>query len=208
MNEDAKAPAAPRAKPGRPEILALPNILSLVRVLLTPVFVVMMVRGKPWAAFLVFLAAGATDALDGFAARSLHLKTSLGLWLDPLGDKILLTAAFVVLTLPALARPNALPLWLTAICIGRDVAIGLGALVIIALRGMRTFKPTLIGKASTICQVLVLYFVLYSNAVGRSPQALAWLYVLTASLAAASWAQYALRGVDLFRRRRRNGPAS
>jgi cardiolipin synthase len=206
MNEDAKAPAATRAKSGRSELLALPNLLSLVRVLLTPVFILMMVRGKPWAAFFVFLAAGATDALDGFAARSLHLKTDLGLWLDPLGDKVLLTAAFVVLTLPALGQPNALPLWLTAICIGRDVAIALGALVVVALRGMQTFKPTLVGKASTICQVFVLYFVLYSNAVGRSPEALAWLYVLTASLAAASWAQYAIRGADLLLRRSGNWP--
>lgn len=206
MNEDAKAPAAPGERSGRSEILALPNLLSLVRVLLTPVFILMMVRGKPWAAFFVFLAAGATDALDGFAARSLHLKTDLGLWLDPLGDKVLLTAAFVVLTLPALGQPNALPLWLTAICIGRDVAIALGALIVVALRGMQTFKPTLVGKASTICQVFVLYFVLYSNAVGRSPEALAWLYVLTASLAAASWAQYAIRGAGLLRRRSGSWP--
>lgn len=202
MNEDAKTPAPPR---GRSEILALPNLLSLARILLTPVFIAMMVQRKPWAAFLVFLAAGATDALDGFAARRLRLKTNLGLWLDPLGDKVLLTAAFVVLTLPALGQPNALPLWLTAICIGRDVAIALGALIIIALRGVRTFKPTLIGKASTICQVLVLYVVLYANAAGRSPEALAWLYVLTAALAAASWAQYALRGVTLLRRRSMKG---
>jgi cardiolipin synthase (CMP-forming) len=202
MNEDAKTPASPR---GRSEILALPNLLSLARILLTPVFIAMMVQKKTWAAFLVFLAAGATDALDGFAARRLRLRTNLGLWLDPLGDKVLLTAAFVVLTLPALGQPNALPFWLTAICIGRDVAIALGALIIIALRGVRTFKPTLIGKASTICQVLVLYVVLYSNAAGRSPEALAWLYVLTAALAAASWAQYALRGVTLLRRRSMKG---
>jgi cardiolipin synthase len=202
VNEDAKTPASPR---GRSEILALPNLLSLARILLTPVFIAMMVQKKTWAAFLVFLAAGATDALDGFAARRLRLRTNLGLWLDPLGDKVLLTAAFVVLTLPALGQPNALPFWLTAICIGRDVAIALGALIIIALRGVRTFKPTLIGKASTICQVLVLYVVLYSNAAGRSPEALAWLYVLTAALAAASWAQYALRGVTLLRRRSMKG---
>jgi len=201
MNEDAKSPPAAGKSPARSEILALPNLLSLGRVLLTPVFVAMMIQRKPWAAFFVFLAAGATDALDGFAARSLHLKTDLGLWLDPLGDKVLLTAAFVVLTLPSLGQPNALPLWLTAICIGRDAAIALGALVVVALRGMQTFKPTLVGKASTICQVFVLYFVLYSNAVGRSPEALAWLYVLTASLAAASWAQYAFRGAGLLRRR-------
>ncbi|HOW85572.1 MAG TPA: CDP-alcohol phosphatidyltransferase family protein [Candidatus Aminicenantes bacterium] len=181
------------------ELLTLPNLLSLARILLTPVFVLMMVRRTPWAAFAVFLAAGATDALDGFAARQLRLKTTLGLWLDPIGDKLLLTAAFVVLTLPALAAPNALPLWLTALCIGRDVAISLGALVIVALRGKRRFPPTLAGKASTICQVLLIYVVLYLNAAGRTPQSLAWFYVLTALLTAGSFVQYGFIGVRMLR---------
>jgi len=186
----------------RPEILALPNLLSLTRILLTPVFVVMMVQRRPWAAFAVFLAAGATDALDGFAARTLHLKTTLGLWLDPIGDKLLLTAAFVVLTLPALAAPNVLPVWLTALCVGRDVAIALGALLIVALRGKRTFPPSLIGKASTICEVFLIYAVLYLNAAGKTPQSLAWLYVLTALLAAVSFIQYAFRGTLILRGQR------
>jgi cardiolipin synthase len=181
-------------------MFTLPNLLSLSRVILTPVFVLMMVQQKPWAAFFVFLAAGATDALDGFTARLLRLKSTLGVWLDPIGDKVLLTAAFVVLTLPALARPNTLPLWLTALCIGRDVAIALGALIVIALRGKRTFRPILAGKASTVCQVFLLYVVLYSNAAGLTPGALAWLYVLTALLTAVSWIQYGFIGVRLLRR--------
>jgi cardiolipin synthase len=195
MNEAVKSPEETPGRTPRPEILALPNLLSLSRILLAPVFVAMMVQRKPWAAFFVFLAAGATDALDGFAARRLRLRSNLGLWLDPTADKILLTAAFVTLTLPALAQPNTLPLWLTAICIGRDVAIALGALIIIALKGKQTFKPTLAGKASTVCQVFVLYVVLFCNATGSSPEALAWLYVLAAVLASVSWAQYGFRGV-------------
>ncbi len=195
--EIAKAPAG-RAR--RSDLLLLPNILSLSRILLAPVFVLMMVQKKPWAAFFVFLAAGATDALDGFTARMLRLKSALGLWLDPMGDKILLTAAFVVLTLPALAIPNTLPLWLTVLCVGRDVAIALGALIIVAIRGKRTFRPVLTGKASTICQVLLMYVVLYLNAVGKSPQSLGWLYILTALLTAAAFVQYAFLGVRMLRR--------
>jgi cardiolipin synthase len=202
MNEPIKDPGGTAGGARRPEALTLPNLLSLSRILLTPVFVVMMVQKRPWAAFIVFLIAGATDALDGFTARLLHLKSTLGLWLDPVGDKVLLTSAFVVLSLPALGQPNTLPLWLTGICIGRDVAIALTALALIALRGKQTFKPVLAGKASTICQVLVLYFVLYSNAVGGSPQALAWLYVLTALLTCVSWIQYGFRGIALLRGRR------
>jgi len=199
MSETIKGPEGTAGGARRSDVLTLPNLLSLSRILLTPVFVWMMVQKRPWAAFIIFLVAGATDALDGFAARLLHLRSTLGLWLDPIGDKVLLTSAFVVLTLPALSQPNTLPLWLTGICIGRDVAIALTALVLIALRGKQTFKPVLAGKASTICQVLVLYFVLYSNAVGRSPQALAWLYVLTALLTCISWIQYGFRGIALLR---------
>ena len=203
MNETVKDPKGTAGGARLSEALTLPNLLSLSRILLTPVFVWMMVQKKPWAAFIVFLVAGATDALDGFTARLLHLKSTLGLWLDPIGDKVLLTSAFVVLTLPALSQPNTLPLWLTGICIGRDIVIALTALVLIALRGKQTFKPVLAGKASTVCQVLVLYFVLYSNAVGRSPQALAWLYVLTAMLTCVSWIQYGFRGIALLRGRRK-----
>lgn len=199
MNESAELAEAAAGRERRSELLTLPNVLSLSRILLTPVFVVLMVQRKPWAAFIVFLVAGATDALDGFTARWLKLKSTLGLWLDPMGDKILLTSAFVVLTLPALAQPNTLPLWLTALCIGRDIAIALGSLIVIALRGRRTFKPVLAGKASTICQVFMMYYVLYLNAVGKSPQSLGWLYVLTALLTAGAFVQYAFIGVRMLR---------
>ena len=204
LNGPAELVKTPDAPALRSELFTLPNILSISRILLAPVFVLMMIQKRPWPAFFVFLAAGATDALDGLTARWLKLKSTAGVWLDPLGDKVLLTAAFVVLTIPALAQPNALPLWLTGLCVGRDVAIGLGSLIIVALRGKRTFKPALVGKASTICQVFMLYDLLYLNAMGRSPQSLRWLYLLTALLAAASFVQYAFRGVRMLRR----GPAA
>ena len=198
-NGSAELAEAPAAKRGLPEILLLPNLLSLFRVLLTPVFVLLMVHDRPWAAFFVFVAAGATDALDGFTARRFKLRSNLGLWLDPIGDKVLLTAAFVVLTIPGLGLPNTLPVWLTALCIGRDVAIALGSLIIIALRGKRTFRPVLAGKASTVCQVFLMYFMLYLNAAGESPQSLGWLYILTALLTAVSFVQYAFVGVRMLR---------
>jgi cardiolipin synthase (CMP-forming) len=191
----------------RSELFLLPNLFSLARIVLAPVFVILMVRHEPWPAFLVFLAAGATDALDGFTARTFKLRSTLGLWLDPIGDKLLLTAAFVVLTIPAIAVPNALPIWLTTLCIGRDVAIALGALVIIVLRGKRTFPPSLAGKASTICQVFLMYAVLYLNVIGKSPESLGWLYVLTALLAAVSFAQYVFVGLRMLRAPRPVPPA-
>jgi len=184
-----------------PEILLLPNILSLARVLLTPVFIWAAIRQRPWLTFGVFLLAGATDALDGFTARAFRLKSNLGLWLDPLGDKILLTAAFVVLTLPRLSVPNALPLWLTAICIGRDVLIALGSLVYISFRGKTVFPPTLAGKISTIAAVATLLAVLLANGLGTSPGWLKGLYILTAGLTSLSGLHYIVTGLRRFFRR-------
>lgn len=199
LNGSVGTPGATAARTRRSQIFLLPNLLSLARVLLTPVFVILTVQHKPWPAFAVFLAAGATDALDGYAARTFHLKSALGLWLDPLGDKVLLTAAFVVLTIPAVAVPNTLPFWMTALCIGRDVAIALGALIIVLIRGKRTFPPSLAGKASTICQVFLIYLVLYLNAAGKTPEFLGWVYILTALLTAGSFIQYVFIGVRMLR---------
>lgn len=180
------------------EILTLPNLLSLARVLLTPVFIWAAVRQRPWLTFGIFLLAGATDALDGFTARLFRLKTNLGVWLDPLGDKILLTAAFVVLTLPRLSVPNALPLWLTVICIGRDVLMALGTLVYVSIRGKTVFPPTLAGKISTIAAVATLLAVLLANGLGTSPEWLKWLYILTAGLTGLSGLHYIATGLRRF----------
>jgi len=180
------------------EVLTLPNILSLMRVLLTPVFIWAMGARRPWLSFAVFLLAGATDALDGFTARILRLKTKVGLWLDPLGDKILLTAAFICLTVRPWAVPNRLPVWLTIICVGRDVLIALGSLVYVLIRGRTQFKPSLIGKASTILQVLLLLGVLLANGLGTSPDLLPWLYILTAGLTALAGLQYYFIGIRRF----------
>src|SRR4030042_1270114 len=102
MNGSIKSSKGGTGEARRSEIITLPNLLSLSRILLTPVFVVMMIQRRPWAAFFIFLAAGATDALDGFTARWLRLKSTVGLWLDPPGDKILLPATVTTPTLPVL----------------------------------------------------------------------------------------------------------
>jgi cardiolipin synthase len=183
------------------KIFTLPNILSFMRILLTPVFIWAMVQRRPWLAFGIFLLAGATDALDGFTARHFRLKTNLGLWLDPMGDKILLTAAFVVLTVPKWSGPNVLPLWLTLTCVGRDVLISLGALIYMGIRGRTVFKPTLPGKASTVLEIATLLLLLLYNGLGSSPAYLRWLYLLTAGLTGLSGTHYIVRAVVRFFRK-------
>jgi cardiolipin synthase len=187
----------------RSELWAIPNLLSLSRVVLTPVLLWAMSLHRPWTAFAVFLAAGMTDALDGFTARTFRLKTSLGIWLDPLGDKILLTATFIALSIPAWSTPNTLPLWLTGICIGRDVLIASGAAVVLSVRGRTTFPPTLLGKAVTIGQVFVLLAVLFLNARAASPAWLSWCYRAVGGLTCLSGVQYTIIGIRLLAGKKR-----
>ena len=105
------------------DVLTLANQLTLLRMFLIPAFVVLVIEGELGWALVVFGVAGITDALDGVIARRSGQKTTLGAWLDPMADKLMLVSAFVVLTLPGLGLANRLPIWLTALIISRDVCI-------------------------------------------------------------------------------------
>jgi len=171
-------------------ILNLPNILSLTRILLVPVFAGLMILRKTPEAFAVFLLAGFTDILDGFSARVLHLKTKLGALLDPAADKLLMTASFILLTIPGLSSPNVIPIWLTTVVIGRDLLIASGALILFKVRGQKTFPPSIPGKASTVCQMAVISLVLFFNLIKFRPPHLCWLYFLTLAITVLSLAPY------------------
>lgn len=181
-------------------LLMLPNLLSLLRIVLVPVFVLEVLAGRPRSALIVFFVAGTTDVLDGWAARSLDLRSKTGLWLDPAADKILLTAAFVILSLPGGAGPNILPLWLAIAVIGRDVLLVAGSLAILLFRGVKQFPPTLAGKTSTVSQVSTILAVLFFNAWGHTAPELSWLYGLTLALTGISAVQYFLIGLGMMRR--------
>lgn len=177
--------------------LALPNIISLVRILLIPVFVLMMIWRKTSEAFAVLLLAGFTDVLDGFTARALGLRTKLGALLDPAADKLLITASFILLTIPRLNSPNVIPLWLTMIVIGRDLVIASGAFLLFKLRGQKTFPPSIPGKASTVCQIIVVLLVLLFNLARVSSHFLVWFYFLTLALVILSTLHYSRFGLRI-----------
>ena len=143
--------------------LTLANQLTILRIVLIPAFVLLVVYGRLGAALLVFMTAGATDALDGLIARRAGQRTSLGAWLDPMADKLLLVTTFIVLTLPGIPLTNHVPLWLTIIVISRDVVIvGVVAIVNLAV-GPRTFRPTLLGKATTAAFIVTSVVIMYFN---------------------------------------------
>jgi len=139
------------------------NVLTLTRMGLVPVFALCMLYGYPGWALLTFVIAGVTDLLDGLIARLTHQQTTLGAWLDPMADKLLLLTTFVMLTLPGLGTAYRLPLWLTVVVISRDVAIVLTAAVINLAVAPRTFKPSLLGKTATGTYILTGVVALYGN---------------------------------------------
>lgn len=171
-------------------IFTLANQLTLLRLALIPLFAVAVLgREYHWALGLL-LAAGISDALDGILARSLKQRTSLGAYLDPIADKLLLSTAFVVL-----AIREELPWALAVLVLGRDILIIAIAGVIAVGAGFRPFPPSLYGKACTVAQVLTVIAVVLAKV---EPQAaVLWLKNLLLWLAAAltvlSGLHYALR---------------
>lgn len=181
-------------------VLNPPNLLSLLRILLIPVFLFLMVKRKNQEAFVVFLIAGFTDVLDGFTARVWNMKTKIGAFLDPAADKLLMTASFIILTIPSLNSPNVIPLWLTMTVIGRDLLIASAAFILYLLRGQKTFKPTLLGKSCTVLQVMVIIIVLFLNTRQVSLPLLIWLYLLTLLFTVLSAVDYSFIGIRMLNR--------
>ena len=130
--------------------LTAANQLTLLRMLLIPAFAILLLYGYRGWALVTFFAAGhhGSARRPDRAARP-GQKTTLGAWLDPMADKLLLVTMFVMLTLPGIGSPNRLPLWFTVLVISRDIAIVLTVAVVNLAVGPRTFRPSIFGKIAT-----------------------------------------------------------
>ena len=149
-------------------VLTPANQLTLTRVMLVPAFVILTVYGYLGWALIVFAVAGLTDLLDGLIARKFSRRTSLGAWLDPMADKLLIVATVVVLTLPGLGLVNKLPVWLTILIISRDLLI-VGAVAVINLAiGRREFRPSIYGKIATATYIITCVLIMYFNYLQRT----------------------------------------
>ncbi len=126
----------------------LPNLLTLLRILLVPVVVYYIVEGRYLLAGWLFGAAAFTDILDGLAARGMAVTTQVGAYFDPIADKCLLSGVYL-----ALAWAHLAPWWLVAIIFGRDVYILAGAGIFMLLTPIRGFPPSVWGKVSTFVQI-------------------------------------------------------
>jgi len=135
--------------------LTLANQITILRLTFVPLFAILVVEGRYRVALAVLGAAAVSDGVDGLVARLYHQQSPLGVALDPIADKILMTTACL-----ALAFRGALPWWLAIVVISRDVAILVTTLVISLVSGYRPFPPSLLGKASTGVQLITVLLAL------------------------------------------------
>lgn len=171
----------------------LPNLLTVVRILLTPVIVMAFIEQRVDIALMTFAAAGITDALDGFLARVLHQRTQLGAMLDPLADKVLIVASYL-----SLGILGWVPAWLVVIVIARDLIIVGGLMVVnFWVMDVRTrIKPTFASKVNTTVQIGFILLVLAARGGWLTlPVLMETALWATAALTAYTGVDYVLRGM-------------
>jgi cardiolipin synthase len=137
---------------------AAPNLLTLMRLFIIPFLVIAILDEHYATAFGLFILAGISDALDGLLARMLRQKTTLGQYLDPIADKLLLSTLFVVLT-----HVGLIPQYVTVLVFSRDVGILLISTLLFVTSALRDFRPSLFGKLNTLAQIVTLIVVLFQK---------------------------------------------
>jgi cardiolipin synthase (CMP-forming) len=143
------------------QLLLAPNQLTLLRLVFIPFIVISVLYGHWRWALGLFVAAGLSDALDGFLARLLQQKTTLGQYLDPIADKLLLSTMFVIL-----AFRDKIAWKYTVLVFSRDVCIILTCAVLFAATALRDFRPSIFGKSNTVAEVGAVFFVLLYEVTG------------------------------------------
>lgn len=138
--------------------MTVPNLITTIRIILAPIFIIYLLNDQFLEALYVFVIAGISDGADGLVARIFNQKSRLGAFLDPLADKILLVAAFVVL-----AVQSHIPSWLAVIVITRDLLILLGVLIVFLYRGHLKIRPSMLSKITTCLQLGTVFLVLVRN---------------------------------------------
>ncbi len=180
----------------------IPNILTLLRILLTPLFVIFLLKHLYFFALIVFTLAGISDGLDGFIARYFNQRTTLGAYLDPIADKILLTAAYA-----SLAILNIIPPWLTVIVISRDVLIAIGMFIFTMTNIRVEIKPSIVSKCTTAAQLLTVFLALLQMQMAGISAIIYSLCLLTAVLTIMSGLHYTYIGLNILQKASTNNHA-
>ena len=177
------------------KIINLPNLLTMFRMVLIPVFISLLFYQKFGWALAVFVLAGATDGLDGLFARRFDQKTQLGTILDPIADKLLLVSSFIVLSMPSISpqplpRHFPVPFWVTAAVISRDIFIIVGAVAINIVTGFKSFRPSWLGKVNTAIQILAIAAILVAASLPKVSGYLPTVYTTVFAFAIFSGTHY------------------
>jgi cardiolipin synthase len=170
----------------------IPNSLTLLRILLTPLFVIYLIKHLWGGALVVFAGAALTDGLDGFVARVYRQKTVLGTYLDPAADKLLLLTAFVSMAIQGLV-----PSWLAVIVITRDVLILFGVALLNIMHRDFEARPSIASKITTVAQLATVCSVLLGFQLPRICQIQTTLFWFTAAMTIGSGLQYIYRGLNI-----------
>jgi cardiolipin synthase len=179
--------------------LTVPNIITLARILLTPLFVIFLIQGCYGRALAIFVLAGVSDLADGLIARIWQQKSRLGSYLDPLADKLLMATSFVTLSIY-----HQIPSALTVIVLSRDVVMALGILIFRLADYPLVIKPSLAGKWTTTVQITTVGLVLLGK-VTMVPQILLHVFFwITGAMTALSGFHYIYGALKLVNQA--NGP--
>lgn len=175
---------------------AAPNLLTLLRLFIIPFLIIEILDGHYRRAFALFVLAGISDALDGLLARWLSQRTTLGLYLDPIADKLLLSTLFVVFT-----HVGLMPRYVTVLVFSRDLGILLIATLLFATGTLRNFHPSVLGKVNTVVQIMGLTAVLWAKLypladVTRVRDGLVQAIAFLAPISAAQYAWIVIRRVN------------
>ena len=170
----------------------IPNILTVIRILLTPIFVIFLLKDLFHFALLVFAIAAITDGLDGLLARYFNQYTVLGAYLDPIADKLLLASAFV-----SLAVLKIIPPWLAVIVLSRDILIITGIALFSLSDIPIEMNPSLVSKWTTVAQFFTILLTLLDPGIQGIQIAKRMLFWVTASLTIASGLHYLFVGLNI-----------
>jgi cardiolipin synthase len=189
------------SRPASGANFTVPNLITLARILLTPLFIIFLIQGRYHRALLVFLLAGVSDLADGLLARTMQQKSRLGAYLDPTADKILMSASFVTLSIY-----HQIPSWVTVIVISRDLTLALGVLIFRLADYPLVIRPSLAGKLTTTLQVSTVMLVLVGKILPVNPAAYVLFFWSTGIITAISGIHYVYGGLRQVSLSPGNGP--
>lgn len=173
-------------------VLNIPNTLTILRIIIIPVFVTAIIYGRYRPALYLFVAAALTDMLDGLVARLTDQKTPLGTFLDPLADKFLLVTSFILFALYGW-----IPTWLAVIVISRDLIVVIGWFLLYMITHNSQVEPVALGKAAIALQLILLAYILLSVNMPALPPLPAVFLFLTAAVTSISGLHYIYKGFKL-----------